>query len=109
MDPRKRRREEIERNVEAGGKLPVDIYLNVSTVVQYGNYESRRTWVLLERSGYDRGLTTRAQYMVTLNIPFSGVGNNIKGEIPLKVISSMWPAESTHSWDGPPPELDLPP
>lgn len=51
--------------------------------------------------------TLRVEYRARLKIPFPGLGNDTKLEFPMRIISSM-PAPG-ESWQGPPPELDLPP
>lgn len=48
------------------------------------------------------------QYFLDLKIGFPGIGNNLKGRVPIVVISSMLPP-GAGAWDGPPRELDLPP
>ncbi|KAJ3558003.1 hypothetical protein NM688_g1164 [Phlebia brevispora] len=52
--------------------------------------------------------TMHVKYFLNLKIAFPGIGNDLKTEIPIDVISSMLPPGSGE-WDGPPPELDLPP
>ena len=56
-----------------------------------------------ERERYVDGLM---QYRIDVSVTFPGVGNDLKGQIPLAVVSSMSPSGQ---WDGPPPEIDLPP
>ena len=43
-----------------------------------------------------------------LKVPFPGIMNDLKAEFPVKIVSGMHPP-GTRPWDGPPPELDLPP
>lgn len=51
---------------------------------------------------------TFIQYSIKLKVAFPGIGNNLKFEFPLSVISCM-PPPGREAWDGPPPALDLPP
>lgn len=52
--------------------------------------------------------TLRVKYSAAcLKICFPGVGNNVNVELPIEIISSMSPPGEP--WQGPPPELDLPP
>ncbi|KAJ3558004.1 hypothetical protein NM688_g1165 [Phlebia brevispora] len=52
--------------------------------------------------------TMGIQYILNLKIDFPGIGNDLKTEIPIVVVSSMLPP-GAGAWDGPPQELDLPP
>jgi hypothetical protein len=49
-----------------------------------------------------------AQYKLEMKVDFPGVGNALKAELPVHVVSSMYPP-GQGAWDGPPPEMDLPP
>lgn len=49
------------------------------------------------------------QYRVRLKVDFPGIGNALKAEFPLLVVSCMPPSGKGPAWDGPPPDLSLPP
>ncbi|PSR74842.1 hypothetical protein PHLCEN_2v9556 [Hermanssonia centrifuga] len=52
--------------------------------------------------------TMAVAYWMRIEVKFPGIGNNLKGEFPVQVVSSMQPP-GAGTWGGPPPELDLPP
>ena len=43
-----------------------------------------------------------------LRVDFPGMGNSLKANFPVHIVSSIRPP-GERAWDGPPPELDLPP
>ncbi|PSR74839.1 hypothetical protein PHLCEN_2v9553 [Hermanssonia centrifuga] len=47
-------------------------------------------------------------YVMQLKVGFPGIGNDLEGRFPIRIVSSMQPP-GAGAWDGPPPELDLPP
>ena len=49
------------------------------------------------------------QYFLSVKVDIPGMGNDLRGEIPINVISSMLQPAPGKRWDGPPLELDLPP
>ncbi|KAI0345944.1 hypothetical protein BDW22DRAFT_1389932 [Trametopsis cervina] len=50
------------------------------------------------------------QYIMRLEVIFPGIGNNLKAEFEAKVASCMVPpGPQAVAWDGPPPEMELPP
>ncbi|KAI0087763.1 hypothetical protein BDY19DRAFT_222077 [Irpex rosettiformis] len=48
------------------------------------------------------------KHNLKLRVDFPGVGNSLNMEVPVKIISSIYPPEQK-AWDGPPPALELPP
>ena len=52
-----------------------------------------------------------SQYLLRLKVSFSGIGNNVEADIPIRITSGMvTPTEAeAPPYDGPAPALDLPP
>ncbi|KAI0345935.1 hypothetical protein BDW22DRAFT_1353570 [Trametopsis cervina] len=52
--------------------------------------------------------TMKVFYIMRLKVDFPGIGNSVKTDFPVRVVSCMYPP-GQRGWDGPPPEMDLPP
>ncbi|KAI0087761.1 hypothetical protein BDY19DRAFT_953056 [Irpex rosettiformis] len=52
--------------------------------------------------------TLNLRYRIKLRVDFPGLGNSLKADFSVPIVSSIFPP-SERAWDGPPPELDLPP
>ncbi|KAI0087779.1 hypothetical protein BDY19DRAFT_223404 [Irpex rosettiformis] len=52
--------------------------------------------------------TVKLSYKLKLKVDYAGVGNSHTAEVPVQIVSSMYPI-GERAWDGPPPEFELPP
>ncbi|KAI0683446.1 hypothetical protein BC835DRAFT_1423249 [Cytidiella melzeri] len=52
--------------------------------------------------------TMQVRYNLSLKVDFPGIGNSLKTVFPVRIVSSMYPP-GQRAWDGPPPEIDIPP
>ena len=93
--------------MEAGGCLPVIFPVELCAELRFNNdgCPSKLFILIRPRIVSDSRIT---QYKMKLKVDFPGIGNSLKIEHPLEVVSSMHPP-GEQSWDGPPPEVDLPP
>ncbi|PSR70565.1 hypothetical protein PHLCEN_2v13604 [Hermanssonia centrifuga] len=46
---------------------------------------------------------------MTVHVDFPGIGNNLRGQFPLRIVSNLQAPGDGVPWDGPPPILDIPP